>query len=112
MGSLAVTQLVSLVLAVAAIGVAGGFIASAVVRRKKRRARAIFVLGFFCGLMAGSVLVARRRGQNTFVTAANGIHLRSLRTAIGWRAPRRLPPWRFPGRGLVGVIPPAWQRNV
>jgi hypothetical protein len=110
MGSLAVTQLVSLVLAVAAVGVTGGFIASAVVRRKKRRARGIFVLGFFCGLMAGSVLVARRRGQNTFATAAHGIHLRGLRTAVGQRAARRLPLRRFSGRGLVGPIPPAWQR--
>jgi hypothetical protein len=74
-GSLALTQLISLVVVVAAISATGGFITSAVVRRKKRRARGIFVLGFFCGLMAGSVLVTRRRGQGvqTLTLAASRI---------------------------------------
>lgn len=110
MGPLALAQLISLVGAVAAIGATGGFIASAVTRRKKRRTRAIFMVGFFCGLLAGSVLAARRRGQNTFAAAARGIDQRGLRAGMGQRARCRLQP-RFPGRGLVGAIPPAWQRN-
>jgi hypothetical protein len=52
MGSLGPTHLISLLLAVAIIAATCGFIASAVVRRNKRRARGFFLLGFFCGLMA------------------------------------------------------------
>lgn len=79
MGSLALAQLISLVLAVAAIGATGGYVASAVARRKKRRARGVFFLGFFCGLMAGSILLARRRGQNAFEAVARGVDLRPLK---------------------------------
>ncbi len=62
MGSLGPTHLISLLLAVAIIAATCGFIASAVVRRNKRRARGFFLLGFFCGLMAGAILPGRRRG--------------------------------------------------
>lgn len=83
MGSLALPQLTSLVLAVAAIGATGGFVASAVARRKKRRARGIFFLGFFCGLVAGSILLARRRGQNALGAVARGVDLRTLMAGTG-----------------------------
>jgi hypothetical protein len=83
MGSFALTQLISLVLAVAAIGATGGFVASAVARRKKRRARGVFFLGFFCGLMAGSILLARRRGRNALGAVARGVDLRTLRASTG-----------------------------
>ena len=54
MGSLGPTHLISLLLlAVAMIAAICGFIASAVGRRNKRRARGFLLLGFFCGLMAG-----------------------------------------------------------
>jgi hypothetical protein len=56
MGSLGPTHLISLLLAVAIIAATCGFFASAVVRRNKRRARGFFLLGFFCGLMAGAIL--------------------------------------------------------
>jgi hypothetical protein len=78
MGSLALPQLISLVVGVAAISATGGFIASAVARRKRRRARGFFFLGLFCGLMAGSVLVARRHGQNTLGPVLRGVGLRGL----------------------------------
>jgi hypothetical protein len=83
MGSLALAQLISLVLAVAAIGATGGFVASAVARRKKRRARGVFFLGFFCGLMAGSILLARRRGRKALGAVARGVDLRTLRASTG-----------------------------
>ena len=56
MGSLGTTHLISLLLAVASIAATCGFIASAVARRRKRRARVFFIVGFFCGLMTGTIL--------------------------------------------------------
>jgi|SRR5271166_911493 len=79
MGSLAPTQLISLLLAVAAIAAASGFIASAIARRNKRRTRRSFLLGFFCGLMAGSILRGRRRGLKALGALARRGDLRSRR---------------------------------
>src|ERR1700732_3929172 len=67
MRSLGPTHLIALLLAVAIIAALCGFIASAVARRNKRRARRFFLVGFVCGLMAGQVLGGRRP------------HLRALR---------------------------------
>src|ERR1700739_5050856 len=64
MGSLEPTHLISLLLAIAIIAAMCGFIASAVVRRNKRRARWFYLLGFFCGWMAGGILRGRHRGLN------------------------------------------------
>ena len=64
MGSLGPTHLISLLLAVAIIAATCGFIASAVARRNERRTRGVFLLGFSCGWMAGSILRGRRRGLN------------------------------------------------
>ena len=64
MGSLGPTHLIALLLAVAIIAAIRGFIASAVAQRNKRRARGFFLLGFFCGLMAGAILRGRRRGRH------------------------------------------------
>ena len=47
MGALGPTVVMALLLAVAAIASASGYIASAIAQRKKRRTRAVFVLGFF-----------------------------------------------------------------
>ena len=60
MGSLGPTALIAALLAVAIVAAISGFIASVLARRNKRRARGIFVVGFACGLMAGTVLRRRR----------------------------------------------------
>ena len=57
-----VRKLISLFLAVAIIAATCGYIGSAVVRRNKRRTRGYFILGFFCGFMAGTILCRTRRG--------------------------------------------------
>ena len=82
MGSLGSTHLISLLLAVAIIAATCGFIASAVVRRNKRRARRLFLLGFFCGLMAGAILRGRRRGLNALGAVARCADVRPLRAGI------------------------------
>src|SRR5271166_3537681 len=75
MGSLGPTHLISLLLAVAIIAATCGLIASAVTRRNKRRTRGFFLLGFFCGLMAGAILHGRRRGLNRMQSApTQGLH--------------------------------------
>jgi 4-amino-4-deoxy-L-arabinose transferase-like glycosyltransferase len=56
------TAVMALLLAVAAIAAAGGYIASAVARRRKRRARGLFVLGFFCGSLTSAIVREKRRG--------------------------------------------------
>jgi hypothetical protein len=52
----------SLLLVVAALAAAGGYIASAVAKRNKRRTRTVFVLGFFCGSLTNAMLREKRRG--------------------------------------------------
>jgi uncharacterized membrane protein YeaQ/YmgE (transglycosylase-associated protein family) len=82
MGSLGPTHLISLLLAVAIIAATCGFIASAVARRNKRRTRGVFLLGFFCGWMAGSILRGRRRGLNALGAVARCADVRPRRTGI------------------------------
>ena len=82
MGSLGPTHLISLLLAVAIIAATCGFIASAVMRRNKRRARGFFLLGFLCGLMAGAILPRRRRGLNALGAVARCADVRPLRAGI------------------------------
>jgi uncharacterized membrane protein YeaQ/YmgE (transglycosylase-associated protein family) len=114
MGSLGPTHLISLLLAVAVIAAACGFIASAVVRRNKRRARGFFLLGFFCGLMAGAILRGRRRGLNAFGAVARCADVRPLRAGI------RRGTGRFAARALtfapshvrLGLSPPQWHRHL
>jgi hypothetical protein len=62
MGALGPTAVMVLLLAVAAIASACGYVASAIKRRNKRRARGVFVLGFFCGSLASAIVRERRRG--------------------------------------------------
>jgi hypothetical protein len=110
MGSLGPTHLISLLLAVAIIAATCGFIASAVVRRNKRRARGFFLLGFFCGLMAGAILHGRRRGLNALGAVARCADVRPLRAGI------RRGTGRFAARALtfaasyvrLGLSPPGW----
>jgi uncharacterized membrane protein YeaQ/YmgE (transglycosylase-associated protein family) len=82
MGSLGPTHLIALLLAVAIIAAIGGFIASAVTRRNKRRARGFFLLGFFCGWMAGSILRGRRRGLNALGALARCVDVCPPRARI------------------------------
>ena len=70
MGSIGPTHLISLLIALAIIAAICGFLATAVVRRNKRRTRGFFLLGFFCGLMAGAILHGRRRGTDRFAARA------------------------------------------
>ena len=97
MGSLGPTHLISLLLAVAIIAATCGFIASAVVRRNKRRARGFFLLGFFCGLMAGAILRGRRRGLNALGAVARCADVRPLRAGI------RRGTGRFAARALTSA---------
>ena len=114
MGSLGPTHLISLLLAVAIIAATCGFIASAVVRRNKRRARGFFVLGFFCGLMAGAILPGRRRGLNALGAVARCADVRPLRAGI------RRGTGRFAAGALtfaashvrLGLSPPQWHRQL
>lgn len=82
MGPLGPTHLILLLLAVAAVTGTAGFIASAVIRRNKRRARAIFLLGFASGLMAGAILRGRRRGLRTLGAVVRFSHVRPHRVPI------------------------------
>lgn len=113
MGSLGPTHLISLLLAVAIVAATCGFIASAVVRRNKR-ARGFFLLGFFCGLMAGAILPGRRRGLNALGAVARCADVRPLRAGI------RRGTGRFAARALtfaashvrLGLSPPQWHRQL
>ena len=82
MGSLGPTHLIALLVAVAIIAAMCGFIASAVARRNKRRARGFFLLGFVCGLMAGAILRGRRRGLNALGALARCADVRPWRAGI------------------------------
>ena len=115
MGSLGPTHLDSVLLAVAISAATCGFIASAVVRRNKRRARGVFLLGFFCGWMAGAILRGRRGGLNAVAAVAGcAVHALTLTASHGllrlW-APRgdaceaRGSAGRAAGRGARGYRP-------
>jgi uncharacterized membrane protein YeaQ/YmgE (transglycosylase-associated protein family) len=114
MGSLGPTHLISLLLAVAIIAATCGFIASAVARRNKRRARGFFVLGFFCGLIAGPILRRRRRGLTALgaVARCTGVSLPN--------AGKRYGTDHFADRALtlaasyvrLGLRPPQWHRQL
>lgn len=80
MGSLGPIHLIALLLAVATIAAIGGFVASAL--RNRRRARGPFILGFFCGLMAGAILRGRRHGLNVLGALAGRTDVRPLGAGI------------------------------
>ena len=68
MGALGPMPLLALLLGVATVAAPCGYLGSAIGRQHKRRARSIFLLGFFCGSMAGAIL--RERRHRTMVLAA------------------------------------------
>jgi len=82
MGSLGPTHLVALLLLVATIAAIGGYVASAVGRRNRRRARGPFFLGFVCGVMAGAILRGRRHGLNALGALAGRTDVRPLGAGI------------------------------
>jgi cytochrome c biogenesis factor len=55
------TQLIVLLVAVAVVAAASGFLGSVMLRRRKRRARGVFLFGFLCGVAASALLLTRRR---------------------------------------------------
>jgi hypothetical protein len=97
MGSLGPAYLISLLLAVAMIAAACGFITSAVSRRNKRRTHRLFLLGFVCGLIAGLILRRRLRGLNALRAIARCTDVRLL--SVG----KRYGTDRFAARALTFV---------
>jgi hypothetical protein len=81
MGLLGTTQLISLLLVVAAGAALCGFVAPTAARRKRRRTRGIFLVGFFCGLVAGGVLRGRRSDAGRL--AARALSLAVSRVRLG-----------------------------
>lgn len=61
MGSLGSTQLICLLIAVAVIAATCGFIGSTAASKNRRRARKYFLLGVFCGVLAGPIIRRSRR---------------------------------------------------
>jgi hypothetical protein len=88
MGSLGPVQLLAVLLIVAIVSAACGFIGAAVSRRNRRRARRVFLLGFVCGYVAGPVIRRRRGGVNALTTAVSRAVVRQSswvrRCQIGW----------------------------
>jgi hypothetical protein len=82
MGSLGPTHLIALLLAVATIAAMGGYVASAVARRNRRRTRLPFLLGFVCGLMAGAILRGRRHALAALEALAGRTDVRPLGAGI------------------------------
>lgn len=80
MGSLGPIQLIAALLVIAIVAAMSGF---TLARTSKRRARVSFVVGFFCGLTAGTVLRRRRSWLNTFRTARRWLDPASTRRR-GW----------------------------
>ena len=98
MQAVGATHLIVLLIAVAAIGVASGFLGSILVRRRKRRARRIFVLGFLCGVTAGAILRTRRR--TVYALGAFGHDVGVLPRRAGTRGDA----YRFAARTLALAV--------
>jgi len=88
MGSLGTAQLISLLLAVASVAALCGFVASALTRRTGQRTRRVFLLGVFCGLLAGRILPARRAGVGYL--ASRTVAFAASRVRLASWPPRRL----------------------
>lgn len=79
MGSLGTTPLIVLFLGVAIAAALCGFVAANVVHRKARRTRRVFLVGVFCGLVAGEIVRVHRRGRKALAAITRpGPHLTLL----------------------------------
>ncbi|MDT5068865.1 MAG: hypothetical protein QOK02_5020 [Mycobacterium sp.] len=74
------TQLLVLLAAVAIVAAASGFLGSVVMRRRRHRARGVFVLGFLCGVAAGALPRTRRRIRYALRGVSRGIPPRRAET--------------------------------
>ena len=72
--SLVAVQLLCLTLAAALTAVTYRLIASAIAQRKNRRARGYFAFGFACGFLASTIVRGRRRRLQALT--ARCIHIR------------------------------------
>jgi outer membrane lipoprotein SlyB len=88
MGALGLMQLFWLLLVVAIVAALGGYLGSAISRRNKRRARGIFLLGFFCGSVAGAILREKRDRTRVLAVIARHRGLRAPAAEI-WRSTYR-----------------------
>lgn len=82
MASLGTTVLIALLLAVGTTAALCGFFAATMIRRKMRRTRRVFLVGVLCGLLAGDLFRARRRGLRALAAAGSRNGLRTLPAAI------------------------------
>jgi len=85
----------TLLLAVAVVAAMAGFTASVLMRRNKRCERGHFVLGFVCGLTAGTVLRRRLRGLTAagIARGTGGFAVRALTDAASRVQLGLRPPW-------------------
>jgi hypothetical protein len=72
------THLIALLLVVAALASVSGYLGSALARRKKRRARTYFTVGFVCGLTTGAILRGRSRGLSALAAFARRVDVGPL----------------------------------
>jgi hypothetical protein len=104
MGSLGPTHLTLLLVAVI-LAAASGFVGSAVARRRKRRARGYFLLGFSCGFLAGLVMYTRRHILSDHKAVAAQLPRRMLTLAA---SPAR--PTSWPMNSRAALIAGRWRR--
>jgi hypothetical protein len=83
------THLLPLLAAVALVAGASGFLGAVAMRRKSRRTRTIFTLGFVCGATAVAIFDVRRRGISALGTTYRrlGLGSRTRRAVVGRRRP-------------------------
>ena len=62
MGLPGAALLMSLLLVVAVVAALCGFLAATAVHQRNRRTRRVFLVGIFCGLLAGQIVRGRRHG--------------------------------------------------
>ena len=104
MGSFGPTHLTMLLVAVILATVCG-FVGSAVARRRKRRARGYFLLGFSCGFIAGLILHRRRRILNDLAAVAGQLPRRMLTLAASHGRPAS-----WPMNSRAALIAGRWRR--